>query len=226
MWPFLLFGAGVGALLGGLNTWRERDRQEKAIKMQKESAENAYGYGKALSDNQYDLQKGESLWQLGMQHRALGEGMNQFTDEYNTRLLAMAYGEQDARIQTASGIGAHLAQEGASGTRGNAANQLVRDYASNSLERQIDVQRKQDADVLAGTIQNANRSITAMEHEKNSWEPGGYRHEAKTANDIYNEQMFKLGQKNYQFHLDDMNDPLNFVLDYTAGIFGANPRTC
>jgi len=213
-----LVGAVIGAGLGALNTFSEKSRQASELEMQKENAKKAYNYGKELSDSQYNTQKGEALWQLGMQNRALREGMGQFTDNYNTSLLARAYGEQDARIQTASGIGASMVQEGMSGTRGNAANRLVRDYATESLERQIDVQRKQDDNTLAGTLQNANRSITAMGHERDSWDPGGYRYESKAANDLYNEQMYKLGQANYQWQLDDMNS--NQFLDYFTGALG------
>jgi len=213
-----LLGAAIGAGLGAINNYEEKIRQEAEITRQRNNAKKAYNYGKENSDRLFGIQKGEALWQLGMQDRALREGMGQFTDEYNTNLLARAYGEQDARIQTASGIGASKVQEGMSGTRGNTANQLVRDYAANSLERQIDVQKKQDENTLAGTISNANRSITAMAHERDAWEPGGYRYESKKANDLYNEQMYKLGQENYQYQLDDMNS--NQFLDYFTGALG------
>jgi len=219
MW-WMLAGAAVGAIAGALSTKRERDREKDSIEQQKKNATKAYLYGKENSDRQYSIQKGEGLWQLGMQRRALNEGMDQFTREYNTHLLARAYGEQDARIQTASGIGASLAQEGMSGTRGNEALGLMRDYAANSTERQIDVQRQQDANTLTGTIQNANRSVVLMNHDRDSWDPGGHRYESKAANDRYNEQMYQLGQENYQWHINDINDPTNTFLDYTAGIFG------
>jgi hypothetical protein len=213
-----LIGAAIGAGIGLWNTGRERDRQLEEIRRNKQNALDAYNYGKTLSDTQYGLQKGEALWQIGMQDRGLREGMGQFTDEYNTHLLARAYGEQDARIQTASGIGASLAQEGMSGTRGNEANQLVRDYAAGSLEGQIGVQRRQDANMLAGTVDNANRSITAMAHERASWDPGGYRFESKTANDEYNRQMMEMGQANYQWQMQDIKD--NRLVDDFTGFFG------
>jgi hypothetical protein len=212
---------GLGALIGGIagyaSTDRERNRQLEEIRRAKQNALDAYNYGKTLSDTQYGIQKGEALWQIGMQDRGLREGMGQFTDEYNTHLLARAYGEQDARIQTASGIGASLAQEGMSGTRGNEANQLARDYAASSLEGQIDIQRKQDANALAGTVAGANRSITAMNHERASWDPGGHRYEAKTANDEYNRQMMEMGQANYRWQMQDIND--NRFFDDFTGIF-------
>jgi hypothetical protein len=220
LWLLAAGGALLGAGLGAWNTGRERKRQEKELKMQKDNATSAYNYGQALSDSQYSTQKGEALWQLGMQDRSLREGMNQFTNEYNTQMLARAFGEQDARIQTASGIGGSLVQEGMSGTRGNEANQLVRDYAANSLERQIEVSRQQDANMLAGTVSNANRAITAMKHERDSWDPGGYRYSMKTAQDNYNKQMYELGQDNYEYQIKDMNSWDNKFLDFTSGIFG------
>jgi len=221
MWLLAMgLGALAGGLLGAWNTGRERRRQLDEIARNKQNALDAYTYGKTLSDTQYGIQKGEALWQIGMQDRGLREGMGQFTDEYNTHLLARAYGEQDARIQNASGIGASLAQEGMSGTRGNEANQLMRDYAASSLENQIGVQRQQDANALAGTVSGANRSIAAMAHERASWDPGGHRFEAKTANDEYNRLMMEMGQANYQWQMDDINKPENQFLDYTAGVFG------
>jgi len=216
----LLIGAAVGAGVGILSSWSSRKRQKAEIERQREAAWKTYEYGKQLSDTQYGLQKGEALWQLGMQKRTLREGMGQFTDEYKTHLLERAYGEQDAGIQTASGVGGSLAQEAMSGTRGNEANQLTRDYANNRLERQTEVQRKQDANTLAGTIDNANRSVSAMGHERASWDPGGYRYESKTANDLYNRQMADLGQAGYQWQLNDMNSLGSKILDYTGGFFG------
>lgn len=215
---WMLAAAAVGAAIGAINTANERSRAQEELEIQKQNAANAYIFGKQLSDTQYGIQKNEALWQLGQQDRALREGMDQFTSEYNTHLLARAYGEQDARIQTASGIGASLVQEGMSGTRGNEANQLMRDYAANSLENQIGIQRQQDANTLAGTVNNAGRSIAAINHERASWDPGGYRLDSKIANDLYNSQMFQMGQANYQWQLNDIKN--NAILDYTAGIFG------
>lgn len=220
MWELLLGGALVGGALGWLNTKRERDREKNALDRRMSDNAAAYGYGRELGDSQYSLQKGEALWQLGMRDRSLREGMNRFADEYNTYLLARAYGEQDARIQTASGVGASLVQEGMGGTRGNEALQLMRDYAANSTERRIDLQRRQDANTLAGAISDTNLSVTEMAHERASWDPGGYRYESKAAQDDYNKRMFELGQANYQWQLDDINDPANTFLDYTLGIFG------
>jgi len=223
MW-WLIAAAAVGAATGIISTYQEKERQKSELERRKTYNENAYNYGKANSDRQYELQKSEALWQLGMQDSALREGMGQFTDEYNTHLLARAYEEQDARIQTASGIGASLVQEGMSGTRGNAANQMMRDYANERLERQIEVQRKQDENALAGTVANANRSISAMAHERASWEEGGYRYEAKLANDEYNKNMYDLGQSEYQWHINDITQASwdNFLDYFTAFNAGAS----
>jgi hypothetical protein len=213
MW-WMIASAAIGAATSIINTWRERERYEDEIKRNKKNAEDAYRYGKENSDRQYALQKGEALWKLGLHDRALREGMNQFSDEYNTNLLARAYGEQDARIQTASGIGASLAQEGMGGTRGNEANALMRKYYSDRLERELEIQKKQDAATLAGTVNSANRTVTELEHEKASWDPGGYRHESKTANDLYNKQMSDMAVENYKWQLNDMKDPWNQFFDY------------
>jgi len=216
----LAIGAAIGAGMGFLNTGRNRRNERESLKREQANLTAQYNYQKELSDRQYGIQRGEAMWQLAMQNRAVNEGMDQFTNQFNAHQLSRAYGEQDARIQTASGIGASLAYENMSGTRGNEANQLVRDYASQGLDRQVALQDRQDANVLAGTIQDANRARTSIEHEKAAWETGGYRHDMKEAGDLYNKQIYDLGHANYEYQLDYMDRWDTKALDYTAGIIG------
>jgi len=223
MWLAMAIGAGIGAIVGGFSTGIEKYKQKKELERQQQAAEAAYREQKALADRQYELQKGEALYQLDEQYRALNEGMGQFTDDYNARMLARAYGEQDARIQTASGIGESYVGEGMGGTRGNDANRLMRAYAADSTEKQIALQRKQDENILASTMQNADRSVAAMEHEKASWQAGGYRDEAKAAGDYYNKKMFDMQQAEYQNRLDQYDWGKNFwgnLFDYGVNVIG------
>jgi hypothetical protein len=218
MWWLPLVMGGIGAIAGGFSVEQQRQRENEVLKKQKETAEKQYKYGKEQSDSIYAIQKGEAYWQYAMQERGVREGMNQFTDEYNTAMLSRAYGEQDARIQTAFGTGASLAAEGMSGTRGNAANQMVRNYSEKGMERQLEVQSKQDANVLAGTIMDANRTMIAIGHERSSWEEGGHRYETKAAQDKYNKDMYQLGQDNTDWQIRQ-NQPDKMWLDYLTGTF-------
>jgi len=156
-----------------------------------------------------------------MHERALHEGLDRFTDDWNTAMLDRAFGEQDARIQTASGIGASRVWEGMGGTRGNAANGLARGYASRSLERGLDIQGRRDASALTGTLQEAGRARASMEHERSSWDSGGWRKEAHAARADYNKKLAEQGQDDFQWALD--NWKADRFPDYiTAGFFGAS----
>jgi len=217
MW-WMLAGAAVGALFGGINTARERQREKGSIEQQRKNAQAQYKYQNELSDNQYGIQKGEALWQLGMQKQSLHDSLGQFSDQFNTHLLSRSYAGQDAQIQTNSAIGASMAYDGMNGTRGNDASQLTRDYISKNLDRQMEVQNRSDANTLSATTQNADRATAAIEHEKAAWETGGYRNNMKEAGDLYNKKMYELGQDNFDYYLNDINN--NTFLDYAAGIIG------
>jgi len=173
MWWLALLGGLLGAGAGLWGTGQNLSRQQKELERQKTAAAEQYGYGKELSEKQWGIQSGEAAYQLGAQEKALHEGMGQFTGEWNTAMLARAFGEQDARIQNAASAGMSRVQEGMGGTRGNAANELARAYADTSLERNIDLQRRQDGQALAGTLGEANRAMGAIGHERDSWEAGG-----------------------------------------------------
>jgi len=217
LWLAMLGGAAVGAVLGGIST-REREKQDKAvIRHQKEQAWQSYLYGKEHGDTQYGINKREAHYQLGEQTKALNQNMDLFADQYNTSLLAQAYATQDARIQTAGATGMSLAAEGASGTRGNEANEAIRAYATQGLERNIDIQNQQNAHTLKGTMQDANRTVTAINHERASWAPGGYRHELKESQDNYNLNMAELGQQDFDKRFEWATPT---KLDYVTSIFG------
>ena len=212
-WVLPLIGAGIGALGTGQSLRKQRD----ALKKQQEAAKKQYEYGKELSEKQWGIQRGEAEYQLGTQERALHEGMGQFADEYNTAMLARAFGEQDARIQNAANAGMSRVQEGMSGTRGNAANETVRAYASQSLDRNIEIQDRQSKGQLDKMITGANMTVNAIEHEKASWMPGGHRVRAKESQDAYNLNIANLGQSNFDWHIDQATPTF---MDYFTGIMG------
>ncbi|MDR2964208.1 MAG: hypothetical protein LBU88_00335 [Treponema sp.] len=216
MW-WMLIGAGIGAGLGAISTY-EREQQEKAVlQHQKEQAWAAYVYGKSHSDQQYAISKQEAHYQLGEQDRALHEGMGLFNDQFNTGLLAQAFAEQDARIQTSSATGMSLAAEGASGTRGNESNEMVRAYAKQGLEQQVGTQKQQNEQILKGTIQDANRSVKAINYERDSWDPGGYRYKMKQSQDTYNLNIANLGQADFNKRMEWATAT---PLDYVTSAFG------
>ena len=214
-----LVGAGLGLASVGI----DKRRQQKELKHQKGIDQSKYNIGKIYSENLYNIRKTEALDNLSMQKRNLDTQMNLSVNDYNTGLLAQAFGMQDARIQSESAIGASLAAEGASGTRGNTANQIVRDYAVQGLERNIEIQERQNRDHLNSMITSGNISAAGIEKEKASWQEGGYRHQEKAAQDRYNLQMFNLGQEEFDRQIE-MSNPFALswdnLFDYTTGGFG------
>jgi hypothetical protein len=211
-----LGGAAIGGGFGLASVFQSGSQQSSALRKQKENAWQQYLLGKSYSDSQYSIQQGEAAYQFADQQRRLNQEMGQAMDQYNTSLLAQAYSSQDAQIQTASGIGASLAAEGMSGTRGNDANALVRAYARQGLERGLEVQERQNQGVLNGMVSGANNALRSMAHERDSWNAGGYRYEMKEAQDKYNLGMAQLGQTGFDWQISQANPT---GLDVITGLF-------
>jgi hypothetical protein len=219
--PLTLAILGGSALLGsGIGLWSadlEKRKTQEQLQRQKEQAWAKYELGKAYSDQQYAINRGEAQTGLAIQERRLGEDVDSSIGQFNTGLLAQAYGIQDARIQTASGIGASRAAEGMSGTRGNNANELTRAYQQTSLDRSIGLRYEQNGQALSGMLTQANRGAADITRERASWEAGGYRYESKTAQDDYNRKLADLGQADYQYAIDNAASWEDYALSALSG---------
>jgi hypothetical protein len=202
--------AGVGGVFGGAAQERKRLEQQKKIAWQQ------YLYGQEYSRQQFDLQQTEAKDSLGIQQARLDENVSMATDQFNASLLAQAYGIQDAQIQTASQVGASRAAEGMSGTRGNGANELARAYAETSLDRNVDLQYRQNDMALAGMTGQATSAAADIRREAASWDPGGYRYESKAAQDAYNRNIAELGQTNFDWAI---GNAAATPMDLTVGAF-------
>jgi hypothetical protein len=213
----MLIGAGAGAGAGIYGAFQQNASQKRQIEQQKKTAWQQYLLGKSFSDAQYSIQQGEAAYQLGVQERRLGQAMDQNTEQYNTGLLGQALGIQNTQIETASGVGASLAAEAAGGTRGNAANGLARDYAEANLDRQIDIQYRQNRGQLESIITGANNALQDIGREWDSWSDGGYRYEMKQAQDEYNKNIAVLGQNNFDWQTKELQ--ANFAWNATASAF-------
>jgi hypothetical protein len=211
----------VLAIAGGFTGWlsadSERKKKQEELQRQKEQAWEQYELGKAYSDQQYAINRTEAHTNLAIQSRRLDEDVDSSVDQFNTGLLAQAYGRQNARIETASSIGASRAAEGMSGTRGNGANELMRAYEQKSLDRNIDLQYRQNGQALSGMITGANRGLQDINRERASWDPGGYRYESKTAQDAYNLQLAELGQNNFDWAIQHASSPEEYALSILSG---------
>jgi hypothetical protein len=213
----MAIGALAGAAAGAIGTMQSGKREQEALERQKDSAWQQYLLGKEYGDRQFALQKGEALGQLDAQQRNLDAQLGLSVNDYNTALLAQAFGIQDARIQTGSAVGASVAAEAAGGTRGNAANEMARSYAAQGLERNIEAQERQNKDSLNRMAAGANLSLSAIGRERASWQPGGFRVLEKAARDDYNRGLARLGQSDFSWQ---MSQAAPAGLDYFTNMMG------
>jgi hypothetical protein len=207
-------GAGIASSIFG------SDAEKRALERQKESAMKQYTLGKAYSDQQYALSRGEALTQAGIQKGRLDRNLGRSVDQFSLGLMSQAYGIQDARIQTALSAGESLAAEGMSGTRGNDANALARAYGERGLERNIALQQRDNEMSLAGLLGQAEDAAADIRREKDSWDYGGYRYAQKQAQDNYNLHTALLGQEDLNWQIEQASwSPLDLL---TGGLQGAS----
>jgi hypothetical protein len=106
-----------------------------------------------------------------------------------------------------------------SGTRGNEANELVRAYAQQGLDRNIGLQYQQNDQALAGMITQANRGVQDISRERASWDAGGYRYELKGAEDTRNRELADLGISALTWQEDQIDKYawMNYTSDILKG---------
>ncbi|MDR0601715.1 MAG: hypothetical protein LBG42_04975 [Treponema sp.] len=215
-WLLPIAGAGTGIV----STILGSNKEQEALERQKEMDRQKYLLGKEYSDKQYAINRGEAQIQGAVQQGRLTENMSRSADQFNLGLLSQAYGIQNAQIQTASSIGASLAAEGMSGTRGNAANALMRDYEQTNLDRNVALQERGNELSLAGMLSQANNAAADITRERESWNTGGYRYRQKEAQDAYNLSMAQLGQSAYDWQIEQADwTALDLI---TGGLQGAS----
>jgi hypothetical protein len=210
-------GGAAGAGVGLFSTAVESKNARKQLLQQKELAWSQYLLGQEYSDTQFALQRGEAAGQLVLQRRRLDEGVDRSLAQFNAGLLGQAYAAQDAQIQTASAIGASVAAEGASGTRGSSGGGLMRAYQRQSLDRSLALQEQQNALGLAGLAADASNARQDMGRELASWKAGGFRFESKQAQDAYNKSVAELGQTDFDWRIGHAAAGWE---DYLLGAFG------
>jgi hypothetical protein len=201
----LLLGglALAGGIMGAIGTDQQSRARRRELEQQKDMAWSQYLLGQRQANTQFSLQRGEAMGQAAIAERRLGESLDQSVTQMNTGLLGQAYGIQDAQIRASQDIGASLAAEGASGTRGGSGGGLMRAYTQQSLDRNIDLQNRENQQQLAGMASQAANAFQDFNRERASWVSGGYRYESQQAQDAYNRDMAKLGQTNFNYQMEN-----------------------
>jgi hypothetical protein len=219
-WLIPVISAGIGLISSLFGKSRQAKEEQARLEQQKKTALEQYRLGRAYSDRQYGIQERQAYSDLALQERRLGQGVTQSLEEINTGLLGQAYGIQNARIQTASSIGASLAAEGMGGTRGNAAGGLMRAYEQTSLERNAALQNRQNDLTINALTAQAGNALEDINRERASWKAGGSRYQQKAAQDEYNLKTAELGQSNFDRAIEQAQPT---TLDYFgAGFSGVS----
>jgi hypothetical protein len=217
MWQLALGLGLAGAGMGALSTFFQGQKAQDQLQKQKDLSWEKYLLGKEYSDQQYSINRSDAQTSLAIQRGRLDQNFDMGIDQFNTGLLAQAYGIQNAQIQTASNIGASLAAEGMSGTRGNGANDLMRAYEQENLDRSVDLQYRQNDQALEGMVTQANNGLADIDRERASWDPGGSRYASKEAQDEYNRKMAELERDSYD---DAISAATPGWEDYLVSAFG------
>ena len=216
----MAIGAGVGALAGGLSKKLEKDRQRTDLERQKDMAKDAYGYQRQYADASFNLQQGEALERLGIAKNRLAAAFGADVAGFNLGLEGQALQNQSARVSLAEGAGAALAAQGAGGTRGSGSLQQQINFHEAQFARQEGLQDRGNSLAMQNMARQYTNQFDDIGREIDSWNPGGYKRQAKGLSDAYAAQMHGLQMRGYQHAEDDMNNPLYNTLDYLTAIFG------
>lgn len=212
-----IIGAAFGGALGGISTWDQSLKAQNEISAQRRTAEKAYRYQKDYNDASFYLQRGAALQTLGIQRNRLAAALGADVEGFNLGMEGQALQNQAARVALGDSTGAALAAQGASGTRGSETLQKRIDFHEESYRRQIDLQGRGNSLAVQNMTRQYSNTFNDIGREIDSWNPGGYRMEAKSLRDTYDYQMHRL--KLDEFDRATANAEAT-PLDYFAGILG------
>jgi hypothetical protein len=198
MWWLALAGAAFG-IASAIGSARARQQQ---LEQQKKMAWQQYLIQSEAAQNEFSINKNTALENAGIAKTRLGESVGQSMDSFNLGLLSQAYQTQDAQIATQGQVGASLAAEAASGVRGSASGQLMRDYAEQGLARSLEVQDRGNDLSLQSMLSQATNANQDINREIASWGEGGYRTQLFQNQQEANKSLAELGQSNFDWQID------------------------
>lgn len=215
MWP--LIAAAAGAVIGGISTASRSRKEQEKIDQQQRMAEDAYWYKTQYDNASFALQRGEALETLGIQKNRLGEALGMDVNAFNLGLEGQALENRAARVSLADNTGMALAQEGMSGVKGSGALGMRLGFQEDLFGRQIDLQERGNSASLQNMVTQYSNQFDDIGREIGSWNPGGYRYEAKGLSDLYAKQMHGLELQGYANAKEDARAT---GLDYLYGMLG------
>ena len=213
----MIAGAILGAAAGGLSTYNRGKRERALIAQQQRMTQQAHQYQQAYNDSMFNLQRNESLMGLGVQQNRLAQAFQTDLSGFNLGLEGQALQSQQARISLGDSTGQALAQQGSSGVKGSDTLQRQIDYSENLFNKQLGLQDQGTSLSMQGMTQQYTNQWQDIGREIDSWNPGGYRYEAKNLSDIYSQSMYGLQMQGYSW---DMLNARPTGLDYFTSMFG------
>ena len=224
MVPLLIAGAVIGAAAGGISTYSRSQREQEQLRQQRAMARVAYGYEREYSQNTWNLQRSEALETLGIQKNRLAQAFNMDVAGFNLGLEGQAQQNQAAQVSLADSKGMALAQQGMSGVKGSDALQRRIEFSENQFERQLDIQDRGNSLAMQNMTTQYSNQFSDIGREIASWQPGGYRTQAKSLSDVYAEQMHGLQMQGYKQAISNAQaGPLDYLTGMLGGAFsGAN----
>jgi hypothetical protein len=213
----MAIGAGLGAVSSIISTSQRAKEEQENIRWKQQQAQQQYQYQQQYSNQQWDINKQESLTQLGIQKNRLAQSFNADLQGFNLGVQSQAYATTAARIEQAQGAGEALAAQGMSGVSGSNTLSRQLQYGNNALERQIGLQDSQNMLTMQNMTRQYSYNFEDIGREMESWEEGGYRNELREAEQEYQENMFGLEMKGYEYAYQNAEPTF---MDYAAGILG------
>ena len=224
MLPLLIAGAAIGAVAGGLSTFTRSQREQEQLRQQQQMAQAAYRYQQSYNQGMWNLQRGEALETLGIQKNRLATAFSMDVAGFNLGLEGQAQQNQAAQISLADSKGMALAQQGMSGAKGSDALQRRIEFSENQLSTQLDLQGRGNSLAMQNMTTQYSNQFNDIGREITSWQPGGYRSQAKSLSDVYAAQMHSLQMQGYKQAISNATaGPLDYLTGMLGGAFsGAN----
>jgi hypothetical protein len=172
-------GAGfLGSIAGGISRKTQAEEEQAAIR-------KAQALRQEYSDRSFALQKGEALSQLGTQRNRLTESLGVDLSQFNLGVQNQALQTGAAQVSMEQSIGLSQAQQGMSGTRGNAAADINNQYQRNQFDSQVALQNQANSMAVQDMGRQYSYQFDDIGREMDSWQTGGYRAETKALEDWY-----------------------------------------
>jgi hypothetical protein len=150
----------------------------------------------AYNNKKWEIEKAEATAQLGIQNARLGLNLADDVGQFNLGLQGQALQTGAAQVSLEQSIGAAQAQQGMSGTRGNAGLDTNIAYQRDQFDAQVGLQNQGNSLAMQDMSRQYSYQFNDIGREMDSWQTGGYRSEMHNLDDWYTAQGFDIAMDN------------------------------